>query len=447
MPEALEVFKNGTHIGLFIRESDGRINFVYNADAPETPISLSLPRHGAHTKRAAENFLRNLLPDNDGVRARWARHLNTADHPFDLLKHTGEDVAGALSLLPEGSGLGLGTSAARLASSDEIADRIASLMDDRDAWIAPEHIGKVRMSLAGAQGKFTLTQVDETWFWSSAVLPSTHIFKPAFHDVESAPEFEAGSLALARAAGISAPKASGVHILGQHTYVVERFDRRITDGVVTRIHTEDFAQAAGRDPGQKYGMSAAHLFSTLREHSDEESQYQLAHMLIFNTAIGNSDAHGKNYSVFLDGGVRVAPLYDAIPTTIWPKYDEDKLAMKIGGAERSPEVQAAHWAKLARANMLDEDRIVALARSTYTTVADQGHDIFRAAGVSGRMLAQWDRLVASTTRHLSVQQPATIDMALSPKPVALRRGDHESATPLSTRDLGLELDLGLDLLD
>ena len=70
-------------------------------------------------------------------------------------------------------------------------------------------------------------------------------------------------------------------------------------------------------------------------------------MLIFNTDIGNSDAHGKNYSIYLEDGVHLAPLYDSIPTTVWPKYDDDQLAMKIGGALRSSEVSPQHWAKLA----------------------------------------------------------------------------------------------------
>lgn len=49
-------------------------------------------------------------------------------------------------------------------------------------------------------------------------------------------------------------------------------------------------------------------------------------------AIGNSDAHGKNLSLLLvpDGTVELAPLYDTVPTVMWPQL-RSAAAMTVGG--------------------------------------------------------------------------------------------------------------------
>lgn len=73
----------------------------------------------------------------------------------------GEDNAGALVLLPEGQSLEAAGGGAIVAPDDEIADRIASIINDPDAWLAPDRVGSTRMSLAGAQGKFTLARVGD----------------------------------------------------------------------------------------------------------------------------------------------------------------------------------------------------------------------------------------------------------------------------------------------
>ena len=400
MADTLEVFKDGSHIGRFTRSDDQIIRFVYDDDAPPTPISLSLPRDGQATSRAAANLLNNLLPDNEDVRGAWSRRLGVPNRPFDLLSRMGEDVAGALVLLPEGHSLSDRPSVAQPASIDEIADRIASITRNPSAWLAPELIGTSRMSLAGAQGKFTLAQVGESWFWSSATLPSTHIFKPALSRLEQVPEIEAGSLELARRAGIPAPRAEATEFLGQRTYVTERFDRQIANGRIRRVHTEDFAQAQGRPPSQKYGTSARQMLDIMRRHASKDEMCAFIRMLSFNTALGNTDAHAKNYSIFLDDGVRLTPLYDSNPTMIWPQLSEDRLAMPISGALRPQQIQPGHWAKLARVSGLDPIRVVGIAQDTATVVLEQFEDAFTMHGVSSELISEVAQLFTATTKNM-----------------------------------------------
>lgn len=398
----LDAFRDGALVGRFARAPHGRIMFEYAPDAPEEPVSLSLPRHRPHARTAPAQFLDNLLPDNRHVRASWSEKLGVPNEPFALLGRMGEDVAGALVLMPAGQAPRPGMDAAQRASADEIADRIMALRRNPDAWLSAEQIGRARMSLAGAQGKFALAKVGDRWFWPSMDLPSTHILKPAATRFADAPELEAGSLELARRAGIVAPRAYRAEFLGQRTFMVERFDREIrSTGIARRTHIEDVAQALGRPPEAKYDIPARQVIDLLRRHAPEDEQYVFVRMLAFNTSIGNADAHAKNYSVRLDeGGVALTPIYDAIPTSVWPELDRD-LAMKIAGADRPQSITANHWAKLAHATGLDPGRVVEIAQEVAAVVAGQAHDVYRDAGLSSRMLDRLDAVISAATKQMT----------------------------------------------
>lgn len=84
-----------------------------------------------------------------------------------------------------------------------------------------------------------------------------------------------------------------------------------------------------------------------------------AKQLAFNTLVGNCDAHGKNYSLFLreDGSVEVCPLYDAVCTLAWPYVSED-LAMPINLKHKARDVSLSDWAAEARASGVCEDDVV-----------------------------------------------------------------------------------------
>jgi serine/threonine-protein kinase HipA len=69
---------------------------------------------------------------------------------------------------------------------------------------------------------------------------------------------------------------------------------------------------------------------------------------IFQLLIGNSDAHGKNLSFFVDhGGLRMAPAYDLV--CLPPLGFSTGHAMAIGDAFEPAEVTALEWAAFAMA--------------------------------------------------------------------------------------------------
>jgi len=118
---------------------------------------------------------------------------------------------------------------------------------------------------------------------------------------------------------------------------------------MVRLHQEDFCQALGYLPDQKYetegGLSLKQCFALLQAKSIRPAADRMALLqwTIFNFLIGNADAHAKNLSMlFTDRGPRLAPFYDLICTQVYPDLAE-KQAMRIGGENRPSWIQRKHW--------------------------------------------------------------------------------------------------------
>jgi serine/threonine-protein kinase HipA len=153
---------------------------------------------------------------------------------------------------------------------------------------------------------------------------------------------EHACLQLARAVGLSAANSELFPIGDTECILVERFDRtQNPDGSVQRTHQEDACQAAGVDPEinnrqgkyQEFGgprlAGIARLLETWAAQPDEEL-FRLVDAITFTVLIGNADAHGKNLALLhpAPGEIRLAPLYDTVPTALWPTL-RTRAAMSI----------------------------------------------------------------------------------------------------------------------
>lgn len=287
---SLDAWLEDRLVGTFVSTPDGTVTFTYAADAPPTPISLSLPRDGRATRRAAANFLSNLVPDEERARIRLASAYGAVStSTFDLLAKAGGDIAGGLVLLPEGESPTRRSPALTPALDRDIADRIAGIKRDPDAW-APIGL-PARFSLAGTQGKFALARVADEWYWSNESVPSSHIVKPGRPGLRNLEAAEAAALALARRAGVPAARATVLAVLDQTAFITERFDR-VPDGLFARrLHAEDLAQALGVAPVDKYHPTAKQILTLLgrADGSGSLTRGFLA-QLAFNTVVGNADA-------------------------------------------------------------------------------------------------------------------------------------------------------------
>jgi serine/threonine-protein kinase HipA len=125
------------------------------------------------------------------------------------------------------------------------------------------------------------------------------------------------------------------------------------NGKLMRLHQEDFCQALGILPDQKYekegGPNLKQCFALLRHASvlPAADIRALLQWVVFNYLIGNADAHGKNISLLLtEQGPALAPFYDLMSTAVYPDLDA-RLAMRIGGEDRPDWVIERRWRQFA----------------------------------------------------------------------------------------------------
>lgn len=341
--DRLNVWMNGSHVGVFTSLKRG-VAFEYDWNAPR--ISFSLPKDGEWREDAPENFLENLLPESGAAKYAMMQAVGAkSQESFDLLENV--DSAGALVFSRNDEMPTIASVPPAEATDDEIATRIAAVKRTPDSWFVRNK--GARFSLAGAQGKFSLSRVGDEWVWPNGAVPSTHILKPA--GIYDADEVEHATMMLSKMIGIETPESDIQEFNGQQTYIVERFDRRIENGMPVRLPMEDMVQALGLPSSEKYKVSAVDTLTTLRK-MDPSGRLgeEWLRRLAFNVAVDNCDAHARNYSVMptsLDGeSWKLSSAYDVMTTTVWPGLT-DKLAMPFSGAEHASEVTPDHYARLA----------------------------------------------------------------------------------------------------
>ena len=370
MPEVLECWLHGDHVGRFERQTGRAARLVYDADATRV-VSLSLPIDAPAPDGAAEHYLRGLLPEDpvalrDMMRASGATSTDT----FELLRQVGGDIAGAVQLTAPGSEPRSDPDHEPLiASTADIGARIAGIKA-RPTASAFAGDWPLRFSLAGTQAKFALARIGGSWYRPDAQTPSTHIVKPGDARNKHIEAFEARAMDLVRRAGFAVPRARVAHFDDQSAYVVERFDRELMpSGFSRRLHVEDLQQALGRDPEGKYLTSPADAIALLRRH-DSELAYCFVEQLAINTAIGNADAHAKNYSIMLENEPRLSPLYDLVPLGAYPQYSQ-RLTMPIGSRRHTGNITLKDWTALAVDCDLEPDHVVSIVSDVNQRLSSQ----------------------------------------------------------------------------
>jgi serine/threonine-protein kinase HipA len=149
-------------------------------------------------------------------------------------------------------------------------------------------------------------------------------------------------------------------------------------GMTRRIHQEDFCQALGRPPEQKYqadgGPLAREIVRLIRDGwstTPAKDVLAFVDLVVFNAIIGNADAHGKNYSMLYDGkSRRLAPGYDLVSTVFWPAL-ASAPAMKIGGSDSINSILSGHWRKFAQETGVSLAALRSRIKQLCTAVASQ----------------------------------------------------------------------------
>jgi serine/threonine-protein kinase HipA len=354
---SLDVWLQGALIGRLDQEA-GRLVFTYDpgwlAEAKAVPLSASLPlRSAPFDDRAVRPFFAGLLPEQE-KRDQVARAFGVSPrNDFALLDAIGGECAGAVTMTPVGE--------KPLEEPEEIDYR---RLDDRELAAILDRLPErpllageegVRLSLAGAQDKLPVLVIDGRVALPLHGAPSSHILKPAIRRIEDSVHNEGFCLALARAVRIETVASEIREVEGRPYLLGRRYDRLAgPDGRVRRMHQEDFCQALGIAPEYKYqhegGPSLVDCFALVRRTTRPAALHlpRLLDQVLFNSLLGNHDAHGKNYSlIYRPDGTTLAPLYDVVSTAVYPELTA-KMAMKIGGRYEFDEVLPRHWSRFAK---------------------------------------------------------------------------------------------------
>jgi serine/threonine-protein kinase HipA len=322
-----EIVPRGRGYDIALRYSDvARERWPGNS--PLLSCSLPLGRLPLH----ATPFFRGLFPEGQHL-LYLAAQVNVSSHDiYGLLARYGRDVAGAVVVANDDPELRHGDAIPY--DNESLAEEVAGL-EERPLALYDDS----ELSLPGLQNKLLLIRTNDGWARPTDGRPSTHILKTEDRRYPGLVAMEHAAMSLARRLELTSAQTEVVTLGGINCIIVSRFDRT-TDGSgrTSRVHQEDLCQAMGMNPQTKYeshgGPRLAQLAELLDRHSaqPEHELTRLVSAVVFHVIIGNAVAHAKNMSLLhtAPGVVSLAPLYDTVPTVLWPKLP-DRAALFVNG--------------------------------------------------------------------------------------------------------------------
>lgn len=313
------------------------------------------------------NGIRDAGPD------RWGRYLldKKYAHALDELDYItllGPDRSGALAFAMDAEGitqplvkrldLKLCVDAAEQALTGETSDALEVYLN-----YGP--------SLGGARPKATVM-----WNNKSYVAKFTLSM-----DKRNEALIEYATLSLAKKCGLHVPPIDKTVVSGRDVFLIERFDRKMREGVefpvpfisaltATGLHEQDYAQ-----------WSYIGLCDAINRLSDDAARdkRELFKRMVFNILVFNNDDHMRNHGFLYAGNQQwaLSPLYDVVPGVI--HSDTYALAMNVGS--RGKEASFKNALSAAPYFDITFEEADALMTSLQHTVRDwESH--YRQCGVS-----------------------------------------------------------------
>ncbi len=380
MTHALHVWSDDTKIATIGHEGrndhwDLSYTDTWVASVQSYPLSPALPLVRPETGYASpsiKRFIEHLLPEGRALDVASTYNGVAKTNVFGLIWALGNETAGALRFTGEADAVqSSGEPALREVPLQELDQRIA----DRERVPLTVWDGKVRMSVAGLQDKLLvyldrpLLEGGKLYLANGQQLASTHILKPDTRNPQT-PHLAVNEhfcMSLARRMGLPAAEVSLLRT-PRPVLVVRRFDREVdnTDEKlrVRRHHIIDAAQTCDLPVAYKYernlgsAMAVRHIrdgmgFERLFGCADLTANKAAARLAmlrwaLFQFLIGNSDAHGKNFSFFVRPGglLEPTPWYDLVSVLQYGGFDTE-LAMAYGDVFGHAEVSAFALADFA----------------------------------------------------------------------------------------------------
>jgi serine/threonine-protein kinase HipA len=372
-------------------------------------LSVGLPLGapvGPRDLRALDYF-ENILPEGQTLATMASLAGVRPADTFGILAMFGRDCAGAIMLRPESEDPSTEQDNRYLPATGADLRRLVDSLDL--APLAVDLQRGFRPSLAGFQRKALVGRAgDGTWQLPVGNAPSTWILKPDGPHATAANE--ATCLRLAAACGLEVPDTDLLDLDGLAVLAVKRYDRRPAPAGPVRIHQEDGCQATSTPPAQKYeeqgGPALRDFAAVLRDFGDPADVISLARRTAFNMAVGNADAHAKNFSLLHEtdsSAVRLAPLYDVLSTVALELTDnagrplraDTHLGQRVGGKTDIRNVTAA--------DIIQEAATWGIRRQTAATAVSDTLDLV----ISAAQTLQGDGRVLATIRQHAEHLAAT----------------------------------------
>jgi serine/threonine-protein kinase HipA len=200
--------------------------------------------------------------------------------------------------------------------------------------------------LSGVQIKAPMFLDSDGTLIPSIEKPFTHILKPAgTSGFEALPVIEWQSLALGAAAGFTTPSMALVPMPDcmSPALLVERFDILTSKTDKRLLAMEDFASVLGVPTDAKYDGTIERIARAVRQLSTapDEDVVLVLKRALFAWLIADGDMHLKNLALLKIAepgsnqfrSVRMAPLYDAVTTRVFPRLERDRMALKLNGRD------------------------------------------------------------------------------------------------------------------
>jgi len=339
----LDIFFGEQKVGKIYYESmSDEFSLEYEKSWMENGFALS-PKLGFGVQIKSieiKNFIDNLLPEGKGLEELINYIQVSKNNKFALLKKIGDETSGAFSFVSD--------DAPHLATSfrEVTLDELTQRINQRKHIPITIWDGKPRLSVAGVQEKLPITKIDDKYGFGEGELCSTHILKFDKTD-EKLVLNEYFSLSLAKSAGVNVTNFELKKFGDELVLEIERFDRQIiSNQKVKKLHLIDGCQLLGVPSSFKYerNFGSSRDVKHIREGVSFKKLDQITNLTkiplvtkktvlqwsIVNLILGNSDAHGKNISFFVDNdGIEVTPFYDIVNIAIYNDIYETSLAFAI----------------------------------------------------------------------------------------------------------------------
>jgi len=325
-----------------------------NGFAVSPHLQLNEPSKSGIVRR----FLENIIPEGKGLEDITQFAHISKNNTFAIIKAIGYDTSGALMF---GEHTNQYEEIFRAITDDELANRISNIEESSIViWDKKE-----RLSLAGVQEKLPVIIKDGQIGLGDGLLSSTHIMKFQTKKHANIVVNELFCMKLAKKINLNVAEVELYRFKEHPVLMVKRFDRVYKENRVERLHVIDGCQILDLSSTYKYernfgsgrdvkdireGASFSKLFASADIcEVPAKAKLEMLNWSVYNLLIGNSDAHGKNFSFFVDErGIRPTPFYDMLCIIAHQNVEHD-LAMAYGDEFSPDEVKAYQLREFADA--------------------------------------------------------------------------------------------------